>query len=381
MLVALKKIPFIRRIRKTRQFARLRRRFPIKKIGFVDDQDVIAREKALPVHIDWPAGLPKPRVGLIRDQGIYPRWTKYILFLEANGFPYEIYNVHASDWLEKAKNFDWIVGIPSSSPQDLDEMRRKLYFLETHMNKFCYPSAEHIRLYEDKRLTAFYAEYYNFPIVKTYISHDREEALKLIETLQYPVVSKIDPSSGSMGVELIKDLKTCRRLVRQAFSPMGRKTHLLHMRQKNYIYLQDLLSYDGYDLRVILVNNMAFGYYRKTPEGEFRASGMDLVEKRSLPAEAIHIAHQLNQAIKSPQLVVDMLHGKDGQYHIIEISPICQMETAAQLEVDGEAGVYILEEDGRIHFEKGRYWVHELALRQYLQQTYLPRFHPAPIPD
>ena len=100
---------------------------------------------------------------------------------------------------------------------------------------------------------------------------------------------------------------------------------------------------------------------------------MDKVEKRALPEEAIRIARKALQCIRSPQIVVDMVHGLDGRYAIIEFSIVCQMETPEQLLVDGVPGVYIIEDDGDIHFEKGRYWVHELALKQFLLDDYLPR--------
>lgn len=372
MLETLKTNPWVKRFLKTKLFLYVRQLSLKQDFLYIDDREHVDSFDALPVTIDWPPDLPKPHIGLVRDHDIYPRWTKSRRFLESNDFSFEIYNLHASDWLEKAKSLDLIVGIPSSVPYDLDEARRKFYFLEQHMGKYCYPCSAFTQFYEDKRLVAAYAEYYGFPMAKTYISHDRAEALQWIETQQYPLVSKTDPSSGSMGVDLVKDVKSCRRLVRQAFSPSGRRTHLLYLRQKNYIYLQEFIPNDGLDLRVILVDNKAFGYYRRAPVGDFRASGMDMTEKRDLPPEAIRLAWQLNQVLKSPQLVVDMLHGQDGKYHIIEISPFCQMKRPRQLEIDGEAGMYIISEDGSIRFEKCQYWLHELALRQYLEQVYIP---------
>jgi hypothetical protein len=67
-----------------------------------------------------------------------------------------------------------------------------------------------------------------------------------------------------------------------------------------------------------------------------------------------------------------MLHGVDGQFHIIEYSPICQMESPEQLHVNGVPGVYIFDEDGNFRFQPGRYWAHELALREFLSNHYLP---------
>src|SRR5262249_26049534 len=156
------------------------------------------------------------------------------------------------------------------------------------------------------------------------------------------------------------------------FSASGRKTQFPYARQKNYVYFQEFIPNDSYDLRVIVVGNWVFGYYRKALPGDFRASGMNLVEKRDLPKPAMVLALQFNAVVNSPMLVVDMLHGLDGQFHIIEYSPMCQMESPEQLHVDGVPGVHIFDEDGNFRFQRGRYWVHELALREFLLNHYLP---------
>ncbi len=372
MLPKLKKNIYIKRLQKTRWYSRIRQYFPQTVSRYVDDSAMLAKEPAEVVTINWPADIQKPRVGLVRDYEFFPRWTKYIRFLENNTFDYEIFNLHASDWMERAKAFDVIIGVFSNELFHLDENRKKYYFMEKYMGKHCFPNTEDICLYEDKKLEAFLADLNHFPFVKTYISYDLEEALQLIEKLNYPVVSKIDPTSGSVGVELVRDLKQCRNIVNQAFSNNGRKTHQIYYRQKNYIYLQDFVPNDGYDIRVIMVGDSAFGYYRKVPRGDFRASGMDMVEKRDLPLDAMKIAHKMSKVLNSPQLVVDMVHDLEGNYQVIEYSPICQMETPMQLCVDDVPGVYIFSDDGNCQFQETRCWVHELALKEYFLKHYLP---------
>lgn len=338
---------------------------------YVDDRDRI--EDAEIVTIDWPVHVEKPKIGIVQDYGQYPRWTKYCRFLDKHSFHYDIYNIHAHDWIENAEKYDIIIGIPSSELFHLEEMRRKYYVLETFLGKTCYPSMNHAMLFEDKCLEAYISKVFGIPFVNTYVSHDKKDAMRLIENLTYPVVCKIVPSSGSLGMELVRTRKRGRKIVEQAFSRIGRKTHQVYFRQKNYIYFQDYVPNDGYDIRAIVIGNWVFGYYRKVLEGDFRASGMDLLERRALPEEAMKIALKVNKIIKSPMLAVDMLHGLDGKYYVIEFSPICKMETAVQLEVDGVPGVYVFEDDESFHFEKGRYWAHELILREFLLNDCLPK--------
>ncbi len=371
MQARLKKAPLVKKIIKTNFYSRLRKYFPMQAPFYLDDRASIGDAEV--VQIDWPEDLPRPRVGIVQDYGNYPRWTKYCRFFDHNCFPYEIYNIHAHDWLEVAQRFDVIVGVPSNEFNYLHEIRRKYFALATFYEKFCYPSVEHLTLYEDKSVEAFLAEKAGIPFVKTYVSNDKTDALQIIRTLKYPVVCKNESSSGSVGVELIRNLRQAEKVVNKAFSIRGKSTHLLYLRQKDYIYFQEFVPNDGFDVRAIVVGNWGFGYYRRNLEGDFRASGMNQVELRGLPEEPLRIAWEANKILKSPVLVMDMLHGLDGKYHVIEYSPLCEVNTPVQLKVDGESGVYIREEDGKIRFEKARYWLHELALKQFFVADYLPQ--------
>jgi glutathione synthase/RimK-type ligase-like ATP-grasp enzyme len=360
----------ITRLRKTRAYLRARQIFPMGGETYVDDREKL--EQAEVVRIEWPGSVSKPRFGLVRDYGPYPRWTKYRRFLENNGFVHSIYNLHAHDWIEKAREFDVIVGFVSSELWHLQEMREKYHFLESYLQKLTYPSTKHINLYEDKRLEAYICEVNQLPFARAFISYDKSNALDWAEKLNYPLVSKVIPTSGSSGVELIENSRQARAIIQQAFSTRGRKTHTAIFRQKNYVYFQKFIENDGYDLRCTVVGKRVWGYYRKVLEGDFRASGMrNTEEKRELPEKAMRVALALNQMVKSPILVVDMVHSLDGKYIIIEYSPICQMATPEQAHLNGVPGGYVLKTDGSFHFEEGRQWLHELGLREFLLKDYL----------
>jgi glutathione synthase/RimK-type ligase-like ATP-grasp enzyme len=370
--------PAVMRVRKSMLFSRLRQLLPMRDEGYVDDRGRI--EDAEPVLIDWPAAVPKPRIGVVRDLEPFPRWTKYLRFLETNGFPHGLFDLHAHDWIEKAASYDVVVGIVSNEVSRLEEVRVKYHVLEAFMGKICYPSAEQALLYENKCLEADIAQIYGLPMARTFVSRSREDALAGLDTLRYPLVSKVNQSSGSLGVELVKSPREARRIVHQAFSRNGRRVHVPWFRQRHYVYFQEFVPNDGYDVRVVLVGDRAFGYYRKVPRGDFRASGMGAVEKRALPEEAIRVAQRVQRCVPSPQVIVDMVRGLDGRYAIIEYSLFYQVETAEQLIIDGVPGYYVVEGDGPIRFEKGRYWVHELALRRFLLDDYLPRVRGASRP-
>ena len=177
----LKKLLPLKRWTKTMTYSRLRQYLPMSELSYVDDRDRI--NDAEIVEIAWPKYIGKPRVGLVRDLEKCPRWTKYRRFLETNSFPYGLYDIHAHDWIRKAEDFDVIAGLVSSHSYHLEEIREKYHFLETYLNKKCFPSAAHALLYENKSLEAAIGQAFGLPFAKTYIPHLEEDALALAEEL------------------------------------------------------------------------------------------------------------------------------------------------------------------------------------------------------
>jgi glutathione synthase/RimK-type ligase-like ATP-grasp enzyme len=352
-------------------FSRVRQYLPMREDNIIDDREDFKENDNL--YLNWPNGLKKPRIGLIQDKGPSPYWTRYAHFLENNSIPFEFYNIHDHDWLQKGREFDVIMGKPISAAYELDEFQNKFFILQKQLNKFCLPSFEEVFLYENKLIEAYLSEVYRFPFIQTYSSFDKADALLLAEHLRYPCVSKIVPGSGSVGVELIHTKDQAKKIINQVFSSQGRKIHILYERQKNFVYFQDYIPNDGYDIRVIVVGEKVFGFYRKAPKGDFRASGMKIEEKRDLPSEAMKIARKVNETLNSPLLVVDMLHGNDGNYYINEISPLCGISTQDELQVNGIPGVYIFSNDGTYHFEPVNYWIHEAVLYEFFNNYYLPK--------
>jgi glutathione synthase/RimK-type ligase-like ATP-grasp enzyme len=265
--------------------------------NIIDDSDQL--DEAEIIHIQWPDQLRKPIFGIIQDEDEYPKWTRYYRFLANNAFEHALYQIHNHDWIEKSKQFDIIVGIPSNQYYHLQEIRNKYEILETYLGKTCYPSSLHLRLYEDKFSEAYISKIANIPFARTHIYHNKEDALNQVDKLKYPLVSKIIPSSGSLGVELVHNFNQAKQIIRQAFSITGRKSHMLYYQQKDYVYFQEFIPNDGYDIRVIVVGNWVFGSYRKAPPGDFRASGMKLEVRRELPEEAMKIARRVYEVVNS----------------------------------------------------------------------------------
>jgi glutathione synthase/RimK-type ligase-like ATP-grasp enzyme len=375
MIKNIKSSLFVRKLYRARWFWTIRnvirdliQKAPVSYAIMDDRHELDAAEQVL---ISWPIDRARPKIGLVQDRKNPPYWTKYERFLRNNQFPFEYYDIHRSDWLALSKQFDTIIWASEGTAPEIEEFKRKIFTLEKYYRKTCFPSFETLMWNEDKIFQFEMLKMFDFPVIDTFISHNLPEALAKIQQFDYPLVTKVPVGAGSLGVELVKNVRQAENIVKQAFSAVGRQIYWPYFRQKDYIYFQKFMPNAGYDLRVIAVGNKVFGYYRDVPQGEFRASGMGLVRRDDIPEEAMQLAMQVIKKLDLVIAAVDMLRDSAGKLHIIEMSAFIQVDTGIQLEVDGVPGAYVFESSGTHHFEPGMVWIQELALKEFFERWLL----------
>lgn len=210
-------------------------------------------------------------------------YPKYERFLINNNIFYSIYDIDSSKWQDEAEKLDVVIWHPHSSPDIQAEAKSKIYFLEKYLGKKCFPSYDEIWSYEDKVRSSFLYTHYRFPAVPTFTTNSKEDALEFLNITAFPIISKITTGSSSYGVLKLKNKKDGIRYINSCFSERGRKTYWPFERQKNYVYFQKFINDAKYDLRIIVVGNKIFGYYRYAKPGDYRASGSGVLEKKSSP--------------------------------------------------------------------------------------------------
>jgi glutathione synthase/RimK-type ligase-like ATP-grasp enzyme len=333
-----------------------------------DDSDTM--EGAEPFLVRWPAGTPLPRVGLVQDVVSDPYWTKYRHFLQANGFPYQIVDIHSRAWLESLEGVDIVVWRPSSSPSELEEARRKVFFLNDFLSMRTYPSARALQLYEDKILQTWILAHLGAEAPRTIISFSEADALAGLTELGSQVVWKINTGSASLGVERLS-AAGAQRAAKRTFSLRGRRTYWPHLNQQGYVYAQALESDLRTDMRIIVVGPLLLGYYRDAPPGDFRASGMNRLRWGALPPSCLEEAWNLASRLDVGAVALDFLVDEDCSHcKVIEFSSFIRVDAPMELSVDGVAGVYVRHAPGNFEFRPGRYWLPELVLAQALAQTF-----------
>lgn len=321
---------------------------------------------------DIKVGLVKPednytQLGLVRKRTYHP---KYERFLKNNNIAYESYNPLLSSWMEEAKKFDLIVWHTSSDPSTQAIAESKIYILEK-MGIRCMPSYKEVWSYEDKIRASYLYKLYDLPSIPTFISHSKAEALSYLESVQYPIISKISTGSSSKGVEKIESLKQGKAFVDKAFSLKGKETYFEYASQKDYVYFQEFIEDATYDLRVICVDNELFGYYRYPNKGDFRASGAGNFQKKAIPSEALELAYQVREIFDSNILATDFVYSeKLNKFLIIETSIFVGVDSTEQLAINGVSGKYIRRAENQYEFFPGKFWIQELALKNKIERSF-----------
>lgn len=302
--------------------------------------------------------------GYHKSRSYYPKFER---FLKNNNIEFFSYDIWKSDWIEKAASLDCVVWHTDSNPLSQEMAKSKLYVLDKLMKKNCLPSFDEVWSYENKMHLNFLYTLYKLPQIPTFTSYDYNESLDFIRKTNYPIISKIATGSGSAGVEKINSFDDAKALLRKVFGSKGRKTYFPYERQKDYVCLQQYIDDATYDLRIIVIGNKLFGYYRYPKKGGFKASGAGIYEKKEIPVEALDLAYLVKEKFGCRFLATDLLYSKkDEKYYIIESSIFIGVDTCEQLVVDGIPGYYQREKESSFSFHEGKYWLPELMLKEVL---------------
>ena len=350
---------------------------------------LVSREKLSQVYAEGTAlkldsaVKVKPVVGIVYPEElipgyVFPKASAYLYerYCETNGIEYHNYDIHASDWLDKAENLDVIFWHVDSTPAALYEAQSKIYVLDKILKKICFPSYHEIWQYEDKCRAHYLYQAYNLPCIPTISSNSKEESVKLSETIKYPVIVKTRTGAGSFGVKKIANKAQLKRYINQVFSQKGKYTLYPYERQKDYILLQEFIDDASYDLRVMLVGDKAYGYYRYPNKGDYRASGGGNEDHiRPTPIDVLKEAINVREALGSRVLGVDFLYSEKYKKHlIIEASLFNEIDPPSiETMLGGVSGFYDISDPNNIHYEEGAFWfpelVAELIIKQWIIQN------------
>ena len=283
------------------------------------------------------------------------RWIKYC---EENDIPYKIVNAYDSDIIHQVDDctaFMW--HHTQCDYRDKLFAKQLIYSLEAKGLKV-FPDFNTTWHFDDKVGQKYLLGAIGAPFVPSYVFYNKKEAIEWVNQTTFPKVFKLREGAGSANVQLVPTKKGAIHLVNRAFGKgfpqfnrrenlkerirkykegkdtlwgvckgIGRliiPTELAKMvgPEKGYVYFQDFIPNNVFDIRIIIVGDKAFGIKRLVRKNDFRASGSGniIYKKQAIDERCVQIAFNINDKIKAQSIAFDFVFDANNQPLIIEIS-------------------------------------------------------------
>jgi len=283
------------------------------------------------------------------------RWIEYC---KENNIPYKIVNAYDTDIIQQVDDctaFMWHHN--HGDCRDRLFAKQLIYSLEAKGLKV-FPNFHTTWHFDDKVGQKYLLEAIGAPLVPSYVFYDKKEAIEWVNQTTFPKVFKLRGGAGSANVQLVPAKKDAIRLVNRAFGKgfpqfnrrgnlkerirkykegkdtlwgvckgIGRlfiPTELAKMAgpEKGYVYFQDFIPNNTFDIRIIIVAGKAFAIKRLTRKNDFRASGSGMIiyNKEEINEQCVKIAFIVNEKIKSQSIAFDFVFDANHNPMIVEIS-------------------------------------------------------------
>ena len=282
---------------------------------------------------------------------------QWIIYCQKHSIQYKIVDAYANDIIEQIKDCDifmWHYHL--TLYKDFLFAKQLIYIVEKKLGKITYPNFDTCWHYDDKIGQKYLLEAISAPTIPTHIFYERQEALEWIEHTTFPKVFKLRSGSGSKNVKLVENARQAKELVKKAFScGFQKNSHLKRIGQRwlqfrkgkctlkwfikgivtlysyndrfnkeeiGYVYFQDFIPNNNYDIRVFVVSDKAFAIKRMNRKNDFRASGSSILiyDKNQIDECCIRIAFDTTRKLNMQSVAFDFLQDTNGNWVISEIS-------------------------------------------------------------
>ena len=280
------------------------------------------------------------KIAIFKEKGVIPHsttWTNpWEEYCNEEGLDYELVDLYKTDAVEKLKEFNvllWHFG--QYRYADMLEARSILYVAK-NLGLKVFPDFNDSWHFDDKVAEMYALQAVGAPIPASKVFYDKETFDEWVNSqAEVPIVGKLRTGSGSHNVKLLKSksalLSYGHKMLKDGFNPApsliykassnARSSHdwetfkkklkrapeflrtLAGARkfphEKGYIYLQEFIPNDGYDMKVVVVGDKCSGLVRPIRSHDFRASGGGEVffEKKYFTEQIIKSAFAVADAL------------------------------------------------------------------------------------
>ena len=283
--------------------------------------------------------------------GFSDRWIEYC---KEQNIPYKIVNAYASDIIQQVEDCDAFMWHHRHDKyQDLLFAKQLLASLQ-QAGKKVFPDIPTGWHFDDKVGQKYLLESIGAPLVPSYVFFTKQDALKWVESTEFPKVFKLRGGAGAANVCLVKSRRQARAFIRKAFGRgwgnnrwkmfldelkryrqghssthalwlrfgnlfIATQTQKMTHREKGYVYFQEFIPNNDYDLRVVVVGDKLLAEKRYWREGDVRASGSGNFEYSKVCDDVIDISFSTAERLSLQTVAFDFIFD-NGKPLIVEMS-------------------------------------------------------------
>ncbi len=287
--------------------------------------------------------------------GFSPIWINYC---QEHNIPHKIVSCYDTDIMAQLEDCDVLLWHHHHTDAKDVLFAKGLLFALEQAGKKVFPEFNANWHFDDKVGQKYLLEAIKAPMAKSYVFYEKKEALAWSKQTTFPKVFKLRGGAGSTNVKLVRSQKEAARKINKAFGKgfaaydgwNDIKEQFLRFRQKKlrsvdflksirrllvstrfaktvgpqkgYVYFQEFIPNNEFDIRIIVIGNKAFGAKRMVRPNDFRASGSGdfSFEKDDIHTDCVRIAFQVNEKIKSQCIAYDFVYDESENPIIVEIN-------------------------------------------------------------
>lgn len=305
------------------------------------------------------------KIGIIVDKNFSKHstiwnnpWKEYA---NQNNIEYVEFNPSDLNLIEKLRDVDIVLWHFSGYSFTEMLISKSILYSAKAMGKTVFPDFNDVWHFDDKIAETYLLQSVGAPIPKSLMFYNINEVIEFIGSgnARFPYVAKLRNGSGSHNVKMVMNAGFLKKYSKKMFnvgyssspsllykassnvkSSKNITTFIRRLKklpeflrtlknskqfpnEKGYVYLQEFIPNNGYDLKVVVVGDKLSFIGRNIREGEFRASGGgDLFyDKTFVTKDVINSAFKTSDDLGFKCMGYDYVVNRDsGKGIIIEIS-------------------------------------------------------------
>jgi hypothetical protein len=282
--------------------------------------------------------------------------------------------------IERVRSCNGVMWHWNHLPDDKQTAPRILDSIETGLRIPVFPNRTTRWHYDEKISQSYLFDALKVSKIKSWIFYSKRDAIQFIESAGFPLVFKLSVGAGSANILKLEDKESALYIIRlmfgqgikpysfnefkrsdkgNALQTENQDMHWYYLTQKNYVYFQEFLPGNEFDIRVTVIGNRAFGFIRHNRNNDFRASGSGNIDYDTdkIPTEAVELSHFISRKNNFQSMAYDFLFDKSHNLVISEIS-YCYNNLA----VYNCPGFW----DRDLTWHKGHIWPEEVQVSDFL---------------